>query len=143
MNLVLDIDSFNLPWVAVLQPIVRNLDLGSIFNDLSEDTILISDTITPCRIIERGHRIQKACSQSSETSVSQGWVNLFLSNSFKRIAKIFQGLLILFLKVKIGQSIGQTPSNQELQRYVIHFFLSGSIKDPMTVIKTLNQPISD
>lgn len=46
---VLDIESLNLPWVALSQPEVWLFSLVTILDQLFEDSIGISDTISPSR----------------------------------------------------------------------------------------------
>jgi hypothetical protein len=46
-NLIGNILSFDLPWVSVIKPKVWNFSLISIFNDLLENTVVVSNTITP------------------------------------------------------------------------------------------------
>ncbi len=54
MNFVLNVNSLNFPRVSVFKPIIGNFNLVAIFDDLSENTIFISDSITPGGIIESG-----------------------------------------------------------------------------------------
>lgn len=59
-----NIVSGKLPRIEV-QPIVRNLDLISVDNLLLEDTISISKSIAPSRVVERGERVEETSSQSA------------------------------------------------------------------------------
>ena len=61
MDLVLDINALNFPRIAVLKPIVRDLDLGAVLNDLAEDTVLVADTIAPGWVVEGGHGVEETC----------------------------------------------------------------------------------
>jgi len=44
-----DIKSFDFPRISVVQPVVRYLNLVTILDQLSEDTIVISNTVSPSR----------------------------------------------------------------------------------------------
>jgi hypothetical protein len=61
MDLVLNIDTLDLPRVAVLKPVVRDLDLGAVLDDLAEDAVLVADPVAPGRVVESGHRVQETC----------------------------------------------------------------------------------
>jgi hypothetical protein len=47
VNFILDIHTLNFPRVSVTQPVIRHLNLEAIFNDLLEDSIIVSYTVTP------------------------------------------------------------------------------------------------
>lgn len=48
-NFVSDILAFNFPRISSFKPIIRNLNLITIFYSLFENPIIISDSIPPCR----------------------------------------------------------------------------------------------
>lgn len=70
--------SGELPWVEI-EPVIWNLDLVSIHNFLLENTISVSQTVTPRGVVEGGHGVQKAGRQSTETSVSESSI-VFLTD---------------------------------------------------------------
>lgn len=125
----------------MLQPIVRNLDLGPVFYDLTEDSVLIPDTIAPGRVIEGRQGIQEASSQSAQTSVTQSWVDLLVGNPFERVAQISQGLFVLILQIKIDKSVAKTSANQKLQRQVVDFLFARTVEHPVAVVETLNESV--
>ena len=61
MDLVLNIDTLDLPRVAVLKPVVRDLDLGAVLDDLAEDAVLVADPVSPGWVVEGGHGVQETC----------------------------------------------------------------------------------
>ena len=83
MNLVFNVDTLDFPRISVTQPIIWNLNLKTVFDNLLKDSVVISDTISPSRIVKRCERIQEAGCQSSQTSISQGCIDLFLINAFQ------------------------------------------------------------
>lgn len=48
-NGIVKIKSFNFPWIALVQPEVGGFALITISNELLENTIVVADTISPCR----------------------------------------------------------------------------------------------
>mmetsp|Transcript_28787 Transcript_28787/g.60277 ORF Transcript_28787/g.60277 Transcript_28787/m.60277 type:complete len:204 (-) Transcript_28787:608-1219(-) len=79
-NRVCDVESLNLPRVAVSQPSVREFHLHAVLDSLFKHTMLISDAITPRRQVKRSHGIKEAGSKSSKTTVSKGSVFLLLNH---------------------------------------------------------------
>jgi len=48
-NRAVDIESFDFPRISIVQPVIGNFDLVAILDQLSENTIVISNTIAPSR----------------------------------------------------------------------------------------------
>ena len=61
MYFVLNIDSFYFPRVAIGEPEIGDFDLVPIFYDLFEDTIIVSDPVSPGWVVEGCHRVKEAC----------------------------------------------------------------------------------
>lgn len=60
-----------LPRVSVPEPVVRFLDLLAVLNLLSENTVLVADTVSVSGQSEGGHAVEEARSETSQSSVSQ------------------------------------------------------------------------
>jgi len=69
MHFIFDIDSLDLPRITVAEPIIRNLDLETVFNYLLEDSIIVSNPIAPGWIVQSRKRIHKASGQSAQPSI--------------------------------------------------------------------------
>ncbi len=65
VNFILNIDSLNFPWIAVLKPIIWDLYLAAVFDNLPEDAVLITNTVAPRRVVQRCQWVQKAGRQSA------------------------------------------------------------------------------
>jgi hypothetical protein len=76
-----DIVSWKFPRIEV-KPVIRNLNLVSVHNFLLENTIAISQSITPCRVVERRKGVQETSSQSAETSISKRSIVLLVNDVF-------------------------------------------------------------
>ena len=87
MNFVLDVDSFDLPRVAVAKPEIRDLDLAAILDDLFEDTVVVTDAVAPSWVVQGGHGVQKTGCETAQATVSQSSVGLLLVDGFQLIAK--------------------------------------------------------
>lgn len=119
-NLVLDILSLNLPWVSVIKPKIWNFDLVTISNNLLENSVLISDTISPCWNLEGCKRVNKACCESSKTSVTESSICLLLVKFFKVVTHVHESFLERSLQVWVDKGILESPTHQELQGEVVY-----------------------
>ena len=54
-----------------VKPVIRNLNLVAINNLLLEDTISVSQSISPSWVVERSQGIEEASSQSTEATISK------------------------------------------------------------------------
>jgi hypothetical protein len=79
--------SWKLPRIEV-KPVIRNLNLVPIHNFLFENTITVSQSITPSWVVEGRQRVQKTSSQSTETTVSKGSIVLLVDNIFNTETKV-------------------------------------------------------
>lgn len=89
LNIHRDIVSGKFPRVEV-QPIVWYLHLVSVDNLLLEDTISVTQPISPGRVIQRGHAVKETGSQAAEAAVAEGSVMLLRYNILDSEAKILE-----------------------------------------------------
>lgn len=89
-----DVVASELPRVEV-KPIVRNLDLITINNLLLEDTVFVSQSVTPGGIVERGQAVEEASGKTAKTAISKRSVVLLTDNVFHAEAEIRYALCIL------------------------------------------------
>ena len=85
--------SRKLPRIEV-KPVVRHFDLIAIYDLLLEDSIAISETISPGWVVERCERIQETGSQSTKTAITKSSIVLLLDDIFDTEAKICETLCV-------------------------------------------------
>jgi hypothetical protein len=61
----------DLPWISETQPWIGDFALPSIANFLIEDAELVSDAITDCGHLKRGHGFHEARGETSEAAGAQ------------------------------------------------------------------------
>ena len=85
-----------------IQPIIWYLHLKPVDDLLLKDTISITQAISPGRVIQRGHTVEKTRSQSAETAIAESSVMLLRDDILNSKAEIFKTSYtrrsILFLK---------------------------------------------
>jgi len=86
-----DIMSRELPWIEV-QPIVRDLDLISIYDFLLENTITVSQSVAPRRVVQRGQTVEETSRKTAQTSITKRSVVLLLDNILDTEAKVRKSL---------------------------------------------------
>ena len=138
-----DVRSLNLPRVSLFEPKVWDLYLLSVTDELLENTVVIPDSIAPCRQFEGSHRVKETGSKSTETSVAEASISLLLVYVFEFVSKIIESFFVLFLHVDIDEHILESTTHQKLKRKIVDVLaiLSGVIC--VCIIPRLNQSISN
>lgn len=114
-NIIDDILSLNLPRVTLVEPEIWDLTLISILDDLLEDTVVVSNTISDSWDLEGGERVKETSGKSSKTTVSKSGISLLLIELLKLVADVHEGLLEWVLKVRVDESILEGSSHEELK----------------------------
>ena len=107
------------PRIAVGQPLIRNLDLLTVYNALTEQTVLIADGAAHRRQIQRRQRIQEAGSQTSQTAVAQRRFRLLMKHAAQSQTQLFKRLFVFLGRAEVEQVVVQPASRQELNREIV------------------------
>jgi hypothetical protein len=95
------------PGVEV-EPVVRNLHLISIHNLLTENTVAVPESVTPCRIVQCGERVEEAGGKATKTTITQSSVTFLLNDVFHAESKIGQTVFresVVVLEALVQDSI--------------------------------------
>ena len=114
-----NVGSLDLPWVALLEPEIWDLDLAAIDDLLLEDTVVVSDSVAPSWQLKGGHRVEEAGSESTETSISEGGIGLLLVDLLEVVADVHESFLVLLLHVDVDEHVLHHAAHQELKREVV------------------------
>ena len=111
------------PRIAQLHPVVRQLHLLSLHDLLLEDTQLIADGIAGGGDLQRGHAVQIAGGQTSQTAVAQTGVRLHVENIRRLEAQLADGGGQIVQQLQIEGVFHQAAPHEKLQRQVVHLAL--------------------
>ena len=89
LNVHRDIMPRKFPRIEV-QPIIWYLYLVAVDNFLLENTISISQAISPGRVIQCSHAVEETCSQPAETTIAEGCVMLLGYDILNSEPQVFQ-----------------------------------------------------
>ena len=142
-NLVSDILSLNLPWVSVVKPKIRNFSLVTILDDLLENTIIVSDTISPSWNLKSGEGIDEACGKSSKTTITEGSIGFLFVELLKIVAHIHQSISERTLEIRVDESILKGSSHQELEGEVVDSLAILVFVELLGIVPGFNESISD
>ena len=111
----------DLPWVSSSRnPLIGALNLLSIGGDaLLEHSVAVADPVSPTGKVERGHRVQEARRQASQSSVSERGVNLGARHGLQVRAESADRVGVLALESQVVNGVGHGASHEELGREVV------------------------
>ena len=120
MNFFCVLRTAKFKWISVFQPVIRNLYLISVFDLLFEHTVTITDTTSICTVVQCCKRIQKACCQTSQTTVSKCRIRFLIFNHIKIQTKLIQSIFYFFVCSQIEQVISKSTSHKELHGHIVN-----------------------
>ena len=113
------VTSLDFPRVAVFEPVVRIFNLIAVFDFLLEHTVLVADSVAVSRVIQSCKRIQETSRQSTETTITQSGVRLFVFDKIDVDVHVIEDFFDFFFNSKIDEIVAQSSSHQEFSRKII------------------------
>ena len=86
-----NIVSWKLPRIEV-KPVIGNLDLVTIHDFLLEDTVSISQPISPSRHVKRSQGVQETGSQTTKTAITKSSIVLLINDVFNTETEFSEAL---------------------------------------------------
>ena len=115
----------------------------SIFDYLFENSVFVSNTITPSRDFKGGKRVNEASSESSKTTVSKSSIALLLVKFLKVISHIHKSVPEIAFKVRVNEGVLECSSHQKFERKVVHPLAVVVVVVLLGVVPRLDESISD
>ena len=115
LHAISDLRAWDLPWIAVAQPLVCDFLLPAVADDLVEDAELIADTVADGRNLDRRERIHVTRRESPEPAVAQTWLFLLRKDLVEIVAEPAQGLAGLIDDAEVEQVVREMRTGQELR----------------------------
>ncbi len=96
------------PWIAArTQPVIRFFHLKTIMDQLTEHAVFIAQAIAHHRQLQSGATVNKACSQTTQTTIAQPGINFFLLDNFQLLTQVGQCFFHIPFNAQIKQVIAQ------------------------------------
>ena len=111
----------NLPGPATLEPLIGDLHLPAVADQLVEDAELVADAIAGGRDLQRGQRFQEAGRQTAQAAIAQSRFLLHLEDLVEvGYPEAAQGVGGLIADAEHQQVVAQLRTDQEFGREVGH-----------------------
>mmetsp|Transcript_101606 Transcript_101606/g.140414 ORF Transcript_101606/g.140414 Transcript_101606/m.140414 type:complete len:202 (+) Transcript_101606:1511-2116(+) len=142
-NRVSYIRALNFPRVSILQPEVRNFNLVTILDLLLEDSVFVSNTVTPSRNLKSGERVKEASGKAAKTTVSESGISLLFVEIFHLVADVHHGAFELIFHINVNKGVLHVSTHQKFEREVVHALAVFGCVEFVSIIPRLDQAISD
>ena len=132
-----------LPRVAVLEPVVRLLDLLAVHDALAEDAVVVAEAIAHAGEVERGHRVEEAGGETAEAAVAEAGVHLEVAERIPVEAELLQRLRALGVQLQVDHVVAEQAPDQELERQVVDAALVLAVVALLRLHPALDEPVAD
>ncbi len=111
-----DLRSFELPGIAMSQPVLGVFDLPSLVETLLEQAEFVADAVAGAGDPQGCHAVEEAGRKPAQPAIAQRRVGFDLDHPVEIDVEIAQRRAACLDNAQIGQSIAEQPANQELHR---------------------------
>ena len=102
------------PRVGIAMPVVRRFHLMAVSEGLTEQAVLVVQTVTNRRLADGRHGIQETGRQTTQATVAQRRVNLFFQQIGQVNVVFFKNVTNLLIPAEVQQVVARQTANQEL-----------------------------
>ena len=95
-------------------PVVRRFHLMAVSEGLTEQAVLVVQTVTNRRLADGRHGIQETGRQTPQATVAQRRVNLFFQQIGQVNVVFFKNVTNLLIPAEVQQVVARQTANQEL-----------------------------
>ena len=82
---------------------------------MSEDSVVVSDSVSERGDIQCCHGVQETCSKSSESAVAKSGIGLYISKFLVGVPQVLEGLGDLVLETHVRDVVGHGTTHEELK----------------------------
>ena len=109
----------DLPGIRIGEPVVRPLLLPAVSNFLLKDAVLIAQAIAHRRQLHRGHRVEEAGGETTETAIAQAGVRLLVKDLPPLAAVAFETRSDDRIEQEVHHVVAERTADEKLDRDVI------------------------
>ena len=120
--------AFELPRIAVREPVLGHLDLPAIVDPLAEHAVHVADAVAVGGQREARHALHEARGKPAEAAIAERRVGLDLFEFGEVDAVELQGLRDLVVALQIGHRVAQQPADQEFEAKIIDALGAGRVR---------------
>jgi hypothetical protein len=113
-----------LPRIARREPVLGQLVLPALGQDLSEQSVVVADAVAVGRDLQGRHAVHKTGSKPPKTAVSEGSIGLDAAQRIEIDVELREGDANGFGQAEVADAIEQQSADQELQGEIVDALLA-------------------
>ena len=111
---------FDFPRISILEPVVGLLHLLAVDDLLAEDAVVVANAVAHGSEVERGHRIEIACCETSQTSIAKACIHLKIAQGVPVDAVGAQSVAAKLISFEVYDVVAEQTTDEEFKRKVIY-----------------------
>src|SRR5262245_25500630 len=119
------------------------LALISIRELLPEQSVIVIDAVSVSGKTKGGKRVEQACSETAQTSVTERGVGLRFDCKIQIPVEAFQCIRAHIVQIQVAEIVFERSADEKLERKVINTFRVGLGKAVLSCKETVNQVLPD
>ena len=112
--------TLNLKWIAVLEPVIRDLYLLTVHDLLLKHTVFITNSTAVSRIIQCGQGFNEAGCQTAKAAIAKSRIRLLVFHDIDIQSHLLKDFCHFLITAEIDQIVAQGTAHQELHRQIIN-----------------------
>ena len=134
---------FELPEIAVRQPVLGQLDLSAVLDFLVEEAVDVADAVAVGRDADRRHAFHEAGGETAETAIAEGGVGFERLDRVEVDAEAAKRLGDRLDQAEIGHRVAEKAADQELDRQVVDPLGAGPVGAAGRFHPSVDRPVAD
>ena len=125
------------------KPVVGQFMLPAVPDGLLKHAVFVTKAVARCGELHRGHGIEKARREASETSIAKTSIRFFLDQSQPVQVFLIDNVRHQGIEQEVRDIIGERASDEEFHREVVNPLWVGAVVGSVGAYPTLGQKVTD
>ena len=143
LHRVYDAGLLEFPRVAEREPLLRQLVLPSVLQDLPENPVVVAYAVAERRNFQRRHAFHEAGRKATQAAVAQRRVRLEPAQSVEIDTEHVEGFAHRRREAEIGHRVVQQPADQEFERKIVDALSAFAIRRARRVEPAVDDAVAD
>jgi hypothetical protein len=129
-DLEMSLGAFELPDVALDEPVLRRLDLAAVLEALAEEAVFVADAVAVGGRAERGEAFHEAGREPPEAAVAERGVGFVVDDLVEGETERAEGFARIVEEARVDHRVFEETPDQELHRQVVDPLVSRGVGRP-------------
>ncbi len=134
--------AFQLPGIAVAQPVIRLLHLVAVLDQLAEHAVLVAQAVALDRQLQGGAAVEETGRQAPQSAVAKPGVRLGLGDLLQEQTQVVESSFRLVADAQVEHGVAQGAAHEELQGQVVGALAVGLVVGVAGLLPAFHEAIA-